>query len=578
MALFRSVRSRITLVTTIIVAATLMAAGMGLLVFTRRALVSDVRRALTANLVEAQQELNNGVVTELGLLSLGVTVDPFEISGDIVEGTCSPILAEAYGNSRRQMDGFFALAALDEETVAAYEACIAASDPMVQSIGHCEQVAVDAVGNPYVTYEGFRDVVASEAFDAAYDQCLAGSLLIDERVGEAALVCNRVVDSAFLGIDVLNQAAVEGRINTALFSYSACMRGNGVPDYPDLTYLGAGAEGPSVLAGLAGATVVLPSLASVRSSVDTFGTVIALVVPALVLGLALLTWLVVGRSLQPVEAIRARVAEIGAEALDQRVPDPGTDDEIGSLAGTMNRMLERLERSAERQRRFVSDASHELRSPLASIRTQIEVALTHPGLMDWTGVGMGVLEESRRMERLVNDLLALARADEGVIVARTEEVNLGELVVSEAGHVEALEVDLSAVADASARGDALGLRRVVRNLIDNAARHANSRLSFEVQRDRKEVRIVVEDDGSGIPEEDRERVFDRFTRLEEGRTRDAGGAGLGLAVVRETVEAHGGTVTVETGSRGGARMVVRLPVTGSRRLRRNLRDRDTSRD
>jgi len=563
------------MVTTLIVAATLLAAGVGLLVFTRRALVSDVRRALTANLVEAQQELNNGVVTELGLLSLGVTVDPFEMTGDIVEGTCSSILAEAYGPLRRQMDDFLALAALDEETIAAYEACIAESDPMIQSVGHCEQVAVDAVGNPYGTFEEFRQVVTSEEFDAAYDECLAGSLLIDERVAEAAVACNRVVAAAFNGVDVLNQAAVESRINAALFSYSACMRANGVPDYPDLTFMGAGGKGPSVLSGLAGATVVLPSLESVRSSVDTFGTVIMFVVPVLVLGLALLTWVVVGRSLQPVEAIRSRVAEISAEALDQRVPDPGTDDEIGSLAGTMNRMLERLERSAERQRRFVSDASHELRSPLASIRAQIEVALTHPDLMDWTGVGMGVLEESRRMERLVNDLLALARADEGVIITRTEEVNLGELVASEAERVDDLEVDLSAVSAASARGDPLALRRVVRNLVDNAARYAKSRLSFEVQRGRKEVRIVVEDDGSGIPEEDRERVFERFTRLEQGRTEDTGGAGLGLAVVRETVKAHGGTVSVETGSSGGARMVVRLPAASGRRSGRSLRDKAT---
>jgi signal transduction histidine kinase len=578
MPLFRSVRSRITMVTTLIVAATLMVAGVGLLVFTRRALVSDVRRALTANLVEAQQELNNGVVAELGLLSLGVTVDPFEITGDIVEGTCSPILAEAYGSRNRQMNEFLTLGSLDEDTIAAYEACIAQSDPMVQSVGHCEQVAVDAVGDPYVTFEEFRAIVASEEFDAAYDECLAGSLLIDERVAEAALACNRVVAAAFDGVDVMNQAAVENRIDAALFSYSACMRANGVPDYPDLTFLGAGAEGPSVLAGLAGATVVLPSLESVRSSVDTFGTVIALVVPTLVLGLALLTWVVVGRSLQPVEAIRSRVAEISAEALDQRVPDPGTDDEIGSLATTMNRMLERLEKSAERQRRFVSDASHELRSPLASIRAQIEVALTHPGLLDWTGVGTGVLQESRRMERLVDDLLALARADEGVLISRTEEVNLEDLVVSEAGRVDELEVDLSAVTQASARGDPLALRRVVRNLVDNAARHANSRLSFEVQRDRREVRMVVEDDGSGIPEEDRERVFERFTRLEDGRARDVGGAGLGLAVVRETVKAHGGSVSVETGSSGGARLVVRLPAALQRRTRRGTRDKAEDRD
>ena len=236
--------------------------------------------------------------------------------------------------------------------------------------------------------------------------------------------------------------------------------------------------------------------------------------PLLVAVVAVVTWLVVGRALRPVEAIRSRVAQIGAGDLHQRVPDPGTGDEVGRLAATMNRMLDRLQRSSERQRRFVSDASHELRSPLASLRTQLEVSLAHPEGADWPGVASGVLEEGVRMERLVDDLLALARADEGVVLAHTEELDLGEIVAEEAGRVEGLEVEAD-VAEARLRGDPQALRRVVRNLLDNARRHASSRIVLRVSLEGDEVVAVVEDDGAGIPEAEREQVFERFARLEE---------------------------------------------------------------
>ena len=186
------------------------------------------------------------------------------------------------------------------------------------------------------------------------------------------------------------------------------------------------------------------------------------------------------------------------------------------------------------------------------------MALAHPDGADWPGVASGVLEEGVRMERLVDDLLALARADEGVVLAHTEELDLGEIVAEEAGRVEGLEVDAD-VGEARLRGDALALRRVVRNLLDNARRHASSRIVLRVALEGDEVLAVVEDDGAGIPEAEREQVFERFARLGEARDRDAGGTGLGLAVVREIVEAHGGTVVAEQGDEGGARLVVRLP-------------------
>ncbi|MCU0280771.1 MAG: ATP-binding protein [Acidimicrobiia bacterium] len=559
MPLFRSVRSRLTVVTTLIVGASLVAGGVGLLLITRNALISDVRVTLTRSLVDARRELDRGVVTELALLSLGVAVDPFEVTAETLNRTCSPVLAAAYGERPRRFSDFYYRSGVSESVILAYESCTRRTSPLFSATGQCEQTAIAAIGNPVVDYSRFEEIAGSDEFLNAFNECLTGEVLVEESVAAAVSLCDQVISTAFDGVDVLDRRAVEARLQDVLFTYAACMRSNGVPSYPDLTLAGLGEGGGlSVLTGVVGRSVVLPSLETVKADVQRFGRTIAIVVPLLVGVVAVVTWLVVGRALQPVEAIRSRVAEIGAGDLHQRVPDPGTGDEVGRLAATMNRMLDRLQRSSERQRRFVSDASHELRSPLASARTQLEVALAHPGRADWPGVASGVLEEGIRMERLVDDLLALARADEGAVLAHTEELDLAEIAAEEAGRVEGVTVEAE-VEEARLRGDPLALRRVVRNLLDNARRHASSRIVLRVALEGEEVVAVVEDDGAGIPEGEREQVFERFARLEEARGRDAGGTGLGLAVVREIVEAHGGTVVAEEGEEGGARLVVRLP-------------------
>jgi|GEM_PF-604584 len=560
MALFRSVRSRLTVATTLIVGAALVAGGVGLLVITRRALIDDVRDTLTRSLADARSELDRGVVAELALLSLGVAVDPFEVTAETLDRTCSPVLAMAYGERPRRFSDFFYRDAIDEAVILAYETCTRRASPLYSATGQCERKAIDAIGDPVVTFSEFEEIASSDEFLNVFNECLTGEVLVEERVAAAVGLCDRVITTAFDGVDVLDRGAVEARLQDVLFTYAACMRSNGVPDYPDLTLAGLGEGGGlSVLTGVVGRSVVLPSLETVQQDVERFSRMIAVGVPVLVAVVAILTWLVVGRALHPVEAIRSRVAQIGAFDLHQRVPDPGTGDEVSRLAATMNRMLDRLQRSSDRQRRFISDASHELRSPLASLRTQLEVALAHPEKVDWSGVASGVLEEGVRMERLVDDLLALARADEGVVLAHTEELDLGEIMSQEALRVEGLTVDAGEVGEARLRGDALALRRVVRNLLDNARRHASSRIVLRVTLEKGQVVAVVEDDGAGIPEAERQQVFERFARLGEARDRDAGGTGLGLAVVREVVEAHGGTVMAEEGDAGGARLVVRLP-------------------
>lgn len=282
-------------------------------------------------------------------------------------------------------------------------------------------------------------------------------------------------------------------------------------------------------------------------------------VPALAVLVAGTTWLVTGRALRPVEAIRREVAAISATELRRRVPEPGGDDEVARLARTMNAMLDRLEAARDRQRRFVSDASHELRSPIATIRHRLEVALAQPG-STVEDLAPDLLAEDLRMSRLVDDLLLLARADEDTLTIRRRPVDLDDLVLAEAGRLRAhgrVRVDTTGVAAGRVLGDRAHLGRLVRNLVDNAERHASSQVGLALRTTAGHVVLEVVDDGGGVAPDDRHRIFERFTRLDDARARDSGGAGLGLSIVDEVANVHGGTVRVEGDH--GARFVVVLP-------------------
>ncbi|MCX6402252.1 MAG: ATP-binding protein [Propionibacteriales bacterium] len=307
--------------------------------------------------------------------------------------------------------------------------------------------------------------------------------------------------------------------------------------------------------------VVAVSLEDLEESTAALVTPLVFGLPVLLLLLGATTWVVVTRALAPVERIRREVEQITGDRLDRRVPEPPAQDEIHRLAHTMNQMLGRLEVSRTKQQQFVADASHELRSPLASIRQTAEVASAHPGALPEGELAVAVLEEGARMQRLVEQLLMLTRADEGA-PRRSHDVDLDDLALAEARRVRrsGLTVDTSGVAPGRVRGDEVALAQVVRNLVDNAARHADAALAIAVRDVAGGVELVVDDDGPGIPEADRGRVFERFVRLDEARARDAGGSGLGLAIVREIVASHGGTVEVSTSPLGGARFVVRLSV------------------
>ena len=316
----------------------------------------------------------------------------------------------------------------------------------------------------------------------------------------------------------------------------------------------SGPDGPLVV-------LVAESLEIVGQSTTVVVNLLLIGYPLVLLGVALTSYWLAGRALAPVEAIRRRVAEVeGTAELDARVPVPPGDDEIARLAVTMNAMLARLEVGSDRQRRFVGDASHELRSPLATIRAAHEISALHPGTRDWTVTSRDVLAELDRLDRLVADLLLLARADEHGLRLRHIDVDLDDLLSHEADRVRklgglAVQVDAPPV---RVQGDPVQLGRVLRNLVDNASRHAESRIELRLKVSGDTVEVEVEDDGPGIRPEDRDRVFERFVRLDESRDRASGGTGLGLAIAREISTAHGGSLVATAGARG-ARFVLTLP-------------------
>jgi signal transduction histidine kinase len=339
-----------------------------------------------------------------------------------------------------------------------------------------------------------------------------------------------------------------------------------------------GVEGPVRVVGVAAGpaddaqtVVVARSMVDVVRGLGLLRTLLLVVFPLIVVVLALVAWRVIGATLRPVEALRRGAEEItGADVgpgATARLPVPVGRDEIQRLAVTLNGMLDRLAAGRERRREFVGDAAHELRSPLTNMRTQLEVAQHLGPTADWPAVADDLLADTKRLSRLVDDLLLLARSDGSPLPSRLEPVELGGLIREVAIRSDRVDVVASDVdGPVWTVGDRDELRRVVANLADNAIRHARHRVCLDAAVNGASAVITVTDDGPGIPAEDRDRVFERFTRLDDSRTLDTGGAGLGLAIVRELVRRHNGTVTLTdamsdpTPEGPGLRVEVRLPV------------------
>jgi signal transduction histidine kinase len=315
--------------------------------------------------------------------------------------------------------------------------------------------------------------------------------------------------------------------------------------------------------------LVATSLGRVEQSVHLLRNVALVGCPVAILIMALTTYWIVGRTLRPVAELRLGAEEITAAGLaDQRLPVADAHDEVQRLAVTLNAMLDRIDAATKRQRTFVGDAAHELRSPLASLRVQLEVSERVPPA-DWNAAVRDLLVDVNRLELLVDDLLATARLDEaGGALRRREMVELDLLVSQTVENYAQARVPVAAqAAPMIVDGDPDGLRRVIVNLIDNAVRHARTEVSVSVTSGRHTagqatVQLEVCDDGPGIPAHERQRVFDRFYRVGGSRSRGSGGTGLGLPIVRDLVRAHGGTVRLAD-NQPGLRAIVTLPVAAS---------------
>ncbi|MFF8613175.1 ATP-binding protein [Streptomyces sp. NPDC015350] len=355
---------------------------------------------------------------------------------------------------------------------------------------------------------------------------------------------------------------------------AAPARGEVDPDEPDFTNGTATVDGESADYRFAsvrattsrGVTLTVHAGAPLAAEQEAVGTVrgaMLIGLPVLLLVVAGVTWLVTRRALRPVEGIRREMAAITAsEDLSRRVPEPASRDEIARLARTTNETLTALEASVDRQRRFVADASHELRSPIASLRTQLEVGAAHPELLDVPGA----VADTVRLQALAADLLLLARLDAGERPGRST-LDLGALVREEVsqrvGDRIPVTVSVPDSGDFEVTGSRGQLARVIGNLLDNAERHARDTVTVSVRAaERGDVLVEVTDDGAGVPADERERIFERFVRLDDARTRDDGGAGLGLAIARDVAVRHGGGLTADGAPEGGARFTLRLPAAG----------------
>jgi signal transduction histidine kinase len=316
----------------------------------------------------------------------------------------------------------------------------------------------------------------------------------------------------------------------------------------------------ATIAGRPVTIITLTSTGALAQLSEASGRLLMFGVPGIVALAAATVWLVVGRALRPVEQIRHAVTAITAADLTQRVPDPGTQDEVGQLAHTMNDMLARLEDAAHRQRRFVADASHELRSPLTAIRTSLEVGLAHPDRAPWPTIAERAVRQSARLEELIQQLLLLARSDDRQLAATRHPVNVHALLQEiRATTVTDIVLNLGAPTDATVLGNPEQLSRMFRNIIDNALRYARERVDVTIDAAPDRVHVEIADDGPGIPADQRERVFDRFVRLDPSRERTSGSTGLGLAIAKEIATAHHGTITITDTPGGGTRVTIALP-------------------
>jgi signal transduction histidine kinase len=539
-----SVRTRLTLGVSLLVGLITLAAAL--------IAPSAVRHSLIDDRIDAQRDLETAELAASPPLLDTSQVGPRELTAlfgpDVAQLVAQLDAIDALG-PLRDADPDGTLYVLADRNVLA---TVPMSGPIkVQALTEAPPVAMVsrqrlvrlAADYGVETAPSFPQLVdATTTFEAFLEE-LAGRITVD--LGE------------YLDPEVFDGYRVEGRLTIPRDVWEALRGELDAAAAPQVATAAAAPEGIVVETREVGGTPMLVTAATdgIDNSVRRVRVLLWLAVPVVMVAAGILTWMLAGRSLRPVAAITARTREIRSSTLHERVPVPRADDEIAALANEMNTMLDRVQREDERRRQFVSDASHELRSPIATIRAQAEAALLDDHQHE---LAEGVLAEAERMSALVDDLLALARHDEQLPAPRSI-VDLDDIVYSEAARTRRVPVDVRNVSAGQVRARADELTRVVVHLLDNAARHASSKVEVTLTADEKAVTLTVDDDGVGIPVDERERVFERFVRLDDARDRDAGGAGLGLAVVATVVQASGGSIVAEGSPLGGARLRATFP-------------------
>ena len=324
---------------------------------------------------------------------------------------------------------------------------------------------------------------------------------------------------------------------------------------------------PVTVKGGTGWLYIATSLSQVDAATNSLTWLLIAGLPTLIALVGVTVFLAAGRSLKPIDNIRRQAASIGSD-LSKRVPVPLSRDEAFRLAVTMNEMLDRLQLSAHKQKRFIGDASHELRSPLATLRAQAEIALAEPEKVNALDALARVESQALRMSVVIEDLLFLARVDEGRHHRSREQVDLDEVVMNEVRRLEAADntaVRLVRLDGVRTAGTPRDLARMLRNIGDNAVRHARTGVWFTLTSDSGSAVITIANDGPLIPAADQQRIFDRFTRLDDARSRRPGdgGSGLGLAIAQEIATSHGGRIvaTSLTGAEDRAAFIITLPLT-----------------
>jgi two-component system, OmpR family, sensor kinase len=314
------------------------------------------------------------------------------------------------------------------------------------------------------------------------------------------------------------------------------------------------------------------SLKNIHETRFLFLLIMAGILP---LGLALSAyggWLLAHRALKPVDEMTAAARRISAEQLGERLNETGTDDELDNLAKTLNQMLTRLDAAFSQVRRFSADASHELQTPLTILKGEMELALRSPRSPEEYRETLGsALEEVDRISQLVEGLLLLARAEAGVLRMDRQPVDLGEVVedagrrlqvVAESRSIEIhIDLHLEAVEPLIVQGDRDRLQRMVLNLVENAIKYTRpaGHVRLSLKREGQWAVILVSDDGVGIPEEEREQIFQPFYRSADALSMEVKGTGLGLSIARSIAQAHGGTIRVESTVGGGSTFKVSIP-------------------